>query len=145
MHVKTFQDKTCFSMLMAVYQFMLAPICTGISSTTKIKRAEFVNSLIFDKVLFVLSFYKMCERVFNAETPRVSLRNCCHHRHITLYAKPPYSVKTMRLAQYAQTAPLSHILRFIPFFVTSKPQSPHGLSSETDRRSIHYPRGTRGE
>lgn len=35
--------------------------------TTKNKRAEFVNSLIPDKVLFLLSFYKMCERFFNAE------------------------------------------------------------------------------
>ena len=68
-------------------------------------------------------------------TPRVSLRNCCHHRHITLYAKPPYSVKTMRLAQYAQTAPLSHILRFIPFFVTSKPHSPHVSGSEEEYNS----------
>lgn len=43
------------------------PMRTGISSTTKNKRAEFVNSLIFDKVLFLLSFCKMCERIFNTE------------------------------------------------------------------------------
>ena len=45
------------------------PMRTGISSTTKNKRAEFVNSRIFDKVLFLLSFCKMCERIFGS-TPK---------------------------------------------------------------------------
>ena len=61
-------------------------------------------------------------------TLRVSLRNCCHRRHITLYAEPLYSTKTVRSAQHAQTAPLSRISRFTPPCVTSTPRTQRGTS-----------------
>ncbi len=54
---------------------------------------------------------------------RVSLRNCCHRRHIPLYAKSPYSTKTVHPAQHAQTAPLSQIPRFTPLSLTSQPRT----------------------
>ena len=61
-------------------------------------------------------------------TLRVSLRNCCHRRHITLYAEPPYHAKTAQSTQYAQTAPLSHPYRFTPLSLTSKPHTQRGTS-----------------
>lgn len=64
-------------------------------------------------------------------TPRVSLRNCCHRRHITLYAEPPYPAKTVQFVQHAQTAPLSRISRFTLLSLTSPPRTPHASYAGT--------------
>ena len=89
------------------------------------------NSQCFPYIVIISFSLTMPPLPHTRPTPSVSLRNCCHRRHITLYAKPPYPAKTVQSAQYAQTAPLSHISRFTPLFLTSKPHTPHASYAGT--------------
>lgn len=89
------------------------------------------NSQCFPYIVIISFSLTMPPLPHTQPTPRVSLRNCCHRRHITLYAKSPYSTKTAQLAQHSQTAPLSHISQFTPFSLTSQPRTPRASYVET--------------
>ena len=92
----------------------------------------FVSSMYVKSVHKVVSMTSILPTItplpHTRPTLRVSLRNCCHRRHITLYAKSPYQAETVQSAQRPQTAPLSRLSRFTPFSVTSKPRTQRGTS-----------------
>lgn len=89
------------------------------------------NSQCFPYIVIISFSLTMPPLPHTRPTLCVSLRNCCHRRHITLYAEPPYPAKTVWLTQRTQTAPLSRIPRFTPLSLTSQPRTPHASYVET--------------